>query len=171
MASMWGRVARLVLVALVSSAMAVLSAGPAAAAPPGFGCSPQSGGSFGGGVSATTVQASQEAGFDRFAIQFDGPVPPYSVVPQDSATFVGVGSGKDVTLLGTAGLHVTMTGASLVSYTGPADVVTGFSELREARLLGGFEGDVQWGLGLAAADCFRAQALTGPDRLVIDVLT
>jgi hypothetical protein len=55
------------------------------------------------------------------------------------------------------------------TYFGAADFRTGFPQLREARLLGDFEGYVTWGLGLAHPSCKRVFKLTGPTRLVIDV--
>jgi hypothetical protein len=137
--------------------------------PPGFSCSAQSGGSGGSGV--TGVRAGPQTGYDRFVIQFDGPVPPYQVTPQGNASFVQDPKGTSVTLKGSAGLKVVIHGvANWTSLPGPAQVQpSGTSVLREARQVGDFEGVVSWGLGLSHASCFHAYTLTGPNRLVIDV--
>jgi hypothetical protein len=146
---------------------------PAASLPagilPGFSCSAQSGGSGGSGL--TGVRAGPQTGYDRFVIQFDGPVPPFQVTPQANASFVQDPKGTSVTLAGSAGLRVVIRGvANWTSLPGPAQVKpSGTSVLREARQVGDFEGVVSWGLGLSHASCFHAYTLTGPNRLVIDV--
>jgi hypothetical protein len=143
--------------------------GSPGAALPGFSCAAQSGGGA-GPAGPTGVRASPQSGFDRFVIQFDGPVPRFQVTPQPSATFTTDPSGSSLTLAGTAGLRVTVSGvANSVAPGGPTDLRPGGSALRESRQVGAFEGVVTWGLGLARASCFRAHTLTGPDRLVIDV--
>jgi hypothetical protein len=47
--------------------------------------------------------------------------------------------------------------------------VPNYQVLKQTTQLGDFEGIVTWGLGIASPNCFRAFALTGPDRLVVDV--
>jgi hypothetical protein len=140
-----------------------------AAVLPGFSCAAQSGGA--GTAGLTGVRAAAQTGFDRFVIQFDGPVPPYQVVPQSSATFTTDPQGSPAPLAGTAGLRVTVDGVgNWTSLGGPTDLrPAGTPELQEARQLGAFEGVVTWGLGLARPACFRAYTLTGPNRLVVDV--
>jgi hypothetical protein len=140
-----------------------------AAVLPGFSCAAQSGGA--GTAGLTGVRAAAQTGYDRFVIQFAGPVAPYQVVPQASATFTTDPRGSPAPLAGTAGLKVTVSGVSnWTSLPGPTDVrPTGTQELVEARQVGAFEGVVTWGLGLARPACFRAYTLTGPNRLVIDV--
>jgi hypothetical protein len=154
--------------AATAPAPAPPGSGPAAALP-AFSCAVQSGGG-GGTAGLTAVRASPQGGFDRFVIQFDGPVPRYQVTPQASATFTSDPQGSPVTLAGTAGLRVTVTGVSnWASLSGPTDLKPGGPALEEARQVGDFEGVVTWGLGLAHVTCFRAYTLRGPDRLVIDV--
>jgi hypothetical protein len=146
-------------------------AAPAAGLPP-FSCAARSGqGPTSPPIGMTAVRASAQSGYDRFVIQFNGPVPQYSVEPSSSATFVEDPSGRQVTLAGSAGLAVTMHGASGAgSYTGPTDLKpSGTAVLQEARLTGDFEGVVHWGLGLSHASCFRAFTLDSPSRLVVDV--
>jgi hypothetical protein len=147
------------------------SASPAANLP-AFSCAAQSGqGPTGPPAGVTAVRASAQSGYDRFVIQFSGPVPQYDVQPQASATFVQDASGQRVTLSGSAGLLVTVHGAqSAGSYTGSTDQKpAGTAVLKEARQVGDFEGVVHWGLGLSHGACFRAFTLANPSRLVVDV--
>ena len=135
---------------------------------PGYSCSTQTGG--GGESTMSTARVGAQSGFDRFVIQFVGPVPQFDVTLQDSASFAA--SGGPVTLQGAAGLQVVLhnaTGAG--SYSGPSDVKVGYPEIQEARLLSDAQGVVQWGVGIAHAACFHAWVLPGPSRLVIDVAT
>jgi hypothetical protein len=151
-----------------SSSTAPAATAPPAAVLPGFSCASQTGG---GGTSALTgVRAGIQAELDRFVIQFDGPIPPYQVVPQASSTFTGDPKGA-ATLGGTAGLRVTVSRVSnWTSLAGPTDLrPSPASVLEEARQVGAFEGVVTWGLGLSHPACFRAYTLTGPNRLVIDI--
>jgi hypothetical protein len=153
----------------VSASPPAIASPPPGAVLPAFSCAAQSGGSGAAGMAA--ARAGQQAGYDRFVIQFDGPVPPYAVTPHASASFTADPSGSTVTVSGTAGLQVTVRGvANWQQLTGPADMVQpGTTVLREARRIGDFEGTVTWALGLSHAACFRAYTLTGPDRLVVDV--
>src|SRR5947209_802761 len=95
---------------------------PAAGLPP-FVCGTQSGtGPTSPPTGITDVRAGAQNGYDRFVIQFDGPVPAYDVVPQSSAMFHLDPSGQRVTLAGSAGLAVAVQGArSAGSYTGSTD--------------------------------------------------
>jgi hypothetical protein len=51
-------------------------------------------------------------------------------------------------------------------YTGPERFEPGFPTLREAAMLGDFEGQVSWGLGLSDKVCYRIDA--GPDHLTVE---
>ncbi len=139
---------------------------------PAFSCAAQSApGLQPGPVGVTAVRAGAQSGYDRFVIEFDGPVPPYDVTPQASATFDEDASGRPVELTGSAGLRVVVRGArGAGSYTGPTDLrPSGTAVLREARQIGDFEGVYTWGLGLSRAACYRVLTLKDPSRLVIDV--
>jgi hypothetical protein len=142
---------------------------PAAPAPlPGYACTTQSG----GGSAPSTMTAARvgaQSGYDRFVVQFSGSVPLFEVRPQDSASLAVGGSGATVSLLGSAGLGITLRNTSGAEYLGPSDFRPGFSVIREARLLSDSGGVVQWGIGLSHASCFHAWTLAGPSRLVIDV--
>jgi hypothetical protein len=135
---------------------------------PGYSCSAQSGG--GGQSTMSTARLGAQSGYDRFVIQFVGPVPQFEVTLQDSASFAQ--SGGSVTLQGGAGLQVVLhdaTGAG--SYSGPSDVKVGYPEIQEARLLSDAQGVVQWGIGISHTACFHAWVLPSPSRLVVDVAT
>jgi hypothetical protein len=144
-----------------------------ATASPGFTCSAASGGGTGQAkvtaVRVTAVRAAAQSGYDRFVIQFDGPVPQYELHPQPGSTFVQDPSGLPVTLQGSSGLALTLRDASSSSYSGPTDLHTNGNVLREARQVGDFEGVVSWALGLSKPACYRVTTLSSPFRLVIDV--
>jgi hypothetical protein len=143
---------------------------PVAAAPPvtlpGFSCSAQSGG--GGQATMTTARVGSQQGYNRFVVQFSGPVPAYEVALQASPSFAQ--SGGPVTLQGAMGISVVIHDASGAgAFTGPTDMRPGFSAIQEARLLSDAQGTVQWGIGISRPACFHAWALTGPSRLVVDI--
>ena len=122
----------------------------------------------------TAVRVTQESGFDRFVVEFDGMVPSFTVKRQPKPVFTQGASGQTITLSGTAGVLVrfhSATGAG--TYTGPTDFTqASFSVLKEARLTEDFEGYVAWGLGLGSAACMRAfVAPTPPGRLIVDFAT
>ncbi|HSR26709.1 MAG TPA: hypothetical protein VLW53_24380 [Candidatus Eisenbacteria bacterium] len=142
-------------------------AAPPVATLPGYSCAAQSGG--GGQSSMTTARVGAQSGYDRFVLQFDGPVPQFEVSPQDSAAFGQ--SGGPVTLLGSAGLAVVLRNASGTAYAGPRDMQPGLSAIEEARLLSDFQGVIEWGIGIAHPACFHAWTLGSPSRLVVDVAT
>ena len=117
----------------------------------------------------TTSRVGAHSGYDRFVVQFDGPVPRFEVTPQDSAAFAS--SGGPVTLQGSAGLAVVLHGASGPGFGGPGDMRPGFPVIQEARLLSDSQGVVEWGIGIAHPACFHAWTLGSPSRLVVDIAT
>ena len=153
---------------------AALEVTPTAANLPAFACADASGGT---NVTAavTDVRTAQGNGYDRFVLQFDGvtAVPTYTATRQLSATFNADPSGQPITLDGNDGVRLSLTPASEHdTYTGPIEIKhPDFPVLKEARLIGDFEGHVTWGLGLSRAACLRAFTLTDPARLVIDFTT
>jgi hypothetical protein len=151
-------------------------AAPADNLPP-FQCADQSGGGS-ARAAIVAVRVGQQSGYDRFVIEFSGPVPNYKVQRNASSSFVQDPSGRTVNLNGSAGLRVGLNPASGAgygqpdgkpTYSGPNDFTPRFLVLREARLLGDFEAVTTWGLGLSNPNCFRAFILDSPSRLVIDV--
>jgi hypothetical protein len=51
-------------------------------------------------------------------------------------------------------------------YTGDERFTPGFGTLQEAVMLGDFEAQVSWGLGLSEKACYRVDA--GPDHLTLE---
>ena len=140
--------------------------------PPPFACA-NSGGGKTGVANVTAVRVSEQPGYDRFVLQFDGAVPTYTVKRQPKPTFTLGGSGQSITLSGTSGALVTVHSATETnSYSGPTDIShPEFLVIKEARLTQDFEGSVSWALGLDHASCLRTFTLANPARLVVDFAT
>ena len=109
------------------------------------------------------------AGYDRVVFDLTG-IPGYQVhrvrrVIQD-------GSGQTLALRGKAFLTVRLEPAvahDAQGPTAPRRIVASFTQLKEVRLAGDFEGVVTYGIGLAAAGDFRVFTLNNPSRLVVDL--
>jgi len=136
---------------------------------PAFACADTGGGKT-GVARFTAVRVSSQPDYDRFVLQFDTPVPTYTVKRQAKPVFKQGASGQTVTLGGTAGVLVRVFSATQSTrYTGSTDLShSEYPILKEARLTEDVEGYVSWGLGLAQASCVRTFTLTNPDRLVVD---
>jgi hypothetical protein len=135
---------------------------PIPATLPGFSCGPQSGG--GGQSTMSTARVGAQTGYDRFVVQFNGPVPQFDVTLQDPTAFGAMG------LEGSAGYRVVLhnaTGAG--TYSGFNDTRPAYPVIREVKLLSDSQGVVEFDIGVARAGCFHAWALTGPSRLVVDI--
>ena len=139
---------------------------------PAFKCIDLSGGAA-GTANVTGVRVAQQAGYDRFVIQFDSRVPAYTVKRQAKPVFKAGASGQPVSLSGSAGALVQVHSATgAATYSGPTDIKhPEFKVLTEARLTEDFEGYVSWGLGLSKPACMRTFTLSSPPRLVIDFKT
>jgi hypothetical protein len=139
---------------------------------PAFACSDAGGGKT-GVAGAVTARVAEATGYDRFVLQFDSPVPTYTVKRQATPVFPQGASGQTITLSGTSGVLVTVqsaTGAN--TFIGSTDFSHGeYLVLKEARQTQDFEGHLSWGLGLGKPACLRTFTLTDPDRLVIDFST
>jgi hypothetical protein len=152
-----------------------VSAPPVSPSPPGstlpeFACADATGGKT-GVANAITARASENAGYDRFVLQFDSIIPTYSVKRQPRPVFPLGASGQTVTLSGTAGILVTVHSATgATTFTGQTDLIhPEFQVLKEARQTQDFEGYVSWGLGLSRPTCIRVFTLSDPARLVVDL--
>jgi len=151
------------------------SPSPSILAVPPSACSAASGGTS-STSNVTDVRVGTTPGYDRLVIQFDGPVPTYTVTPQGSASFMQDATGQILQLQGSSGVRIVIRGASGTdlngrqTFKGSQDLTPGYPALKEARQIGDFERVFSWGLGLAQPDCVRVTTLTGPDRLVVDVL-
>jgi hypothetical protein len=121
-------------------------------------------------ANVVAVRADRNPGFDRFVLEFDGPVPTYKVTRQATANFTEDASGRPVALEGAAGALVRLEPASSLA-SAPVAVSPRSTVLREARRIGDFEAVVHWGLGLASPACLRVLTLSSPFRLVVDFQT
>jgi hypothetical protein len=139
---------------------------------PAFKCANVSGGTA-GTANVTGVRVAEQAGYDRFVLQFDSKVPQYTVKRQTKPIFKSGASGQTLTLSGTAGALVQVHSATESgTYTGATDLShPEFQVLNEARLTEDFEGYVSWGMGLSKPVCMRAFTLSDPPRLVVDFST
>ena len=122
-------------------------------------------------ASITTVRVGNHSdqGFDQVTITFkDTRHGDITIDVQPNSTFIQDGSGASVKLAGKYGLRILITEADEhPDFTGSTDLKPGYTQLKEARLMGDFEGRVTWGLGLASPACYRVQILDNPTRLVI----
>jgi hypothetical protein len=139
---------------------------------PAFACADASGGKT-GVAGATTARLAEQTGYDRFVLQFDSPVPSYTVKRQATPTFPSGASGQTITLSGTSGVLVNVqTASGANTFTGSTDLTHGeFLVVKEARQTQDFEGHLSWGLGLGKPACMRVFTLANPDRLVVDFST
>ena len=139
-------------------------------------CWTVTGGSSSSMADVTDVRVGTAAGYDRFVIQFDGPVPAFSISPQGSPAFMQDSSGQTLQLQGMSGVKVVVRGASGTdlngrqTFTGSTDLKPDYAVLKEAHQVGDFERTFSWGLGVTSPGCAKITILSGPDRLVIDIL-
>ena len=118
------------------------------------------------------LRTGVHSGYDRLTITFDRMPGQVEFHPQSGTAFTLSPSGMRATLKGKNGILIVMQGTDMhTSYSGPTDIVTGYSGLAEVRRVEDFEGVVQLGLGVNGAACYRAFYLGSPARLVIDVQT
>lgn len=125
------------------------------------------------------VRSGSHPGYDRWVMEFEGrTIPNYRVEREESARFFVNGLGAPVTLNGNAGMSIGIHNASgfdaatqRPTFSGPKRLATNGKTLNESALLGDFQGEVGWGLGMKRAACFRVTELANPARLVVDVQT
>jgi len=152
-------------------ALGVAGAGPAAAGPPDFGTGPVSGpgrvaGS--GSVSVQQVTVGRHDGYDRVVFRAEGGLPSWEVRYVSQITRDP--SDEPVPLRGGADVLVILRGTDWTRQPSVQVRLTpGFPALKEVAGAGEFEGVLSYGLGQATGAGIRAFALTGPDRLVVDV--
>ena len=117
------------------------------------------------------VRTGTHTGYDRLTIEFNNGEPSLiEIKPQSGTTFTQGASGQQVTLVGQAGILVTIHGADAhTAYSGPTDLKTGYPVMVEVRQVQDFEGVVQFAIGLSNAACYRGFILLNPARLVIDI--
>jgi hypothetical protein len=111
-------------------------------------------------------------GYDRLVIEFNGGNPPYKLVPQDPATFVGPYSGLPISVAGNAGIHLFIYNMDIPpSYQHGTNLTPGYSELKQVVSLAVFEGQADIAIGLDRLECPAVSVFSTPSRLVIDFPT
>lgn len=139
----------------------------------GFGAGPIAGGAAISGqlTSVGSVRAAAQTGYDRFVVDLgQAPLQGYEIRTQPTSKFTLDPKGEVVTLNGTRGVLIVLYNASNhEAFTGTTDIRTGLPTIKEARLVGDFEGMVSWGLGVNGPGFVRVLTLTSPNRLVVDV--
>ena len=120
----------------------------------------------------TDARMGENEGFDRFVLEFESEaLPGYRIEYVNQAAFCG--SGKLVSLPGTAILTVTVTPASAHSEEGEAlteQEIPGPGDLMlEAIQTCDFEGIVAWAISVDGRLPFRVLTLEDPLRIAIDV--
>jgi hypothetical protein len=153
------RTVRTLLVASLAAVVLALAATPA------------------GAQSAPTlvdVRAAGHPGFDRVVFEFRGAVPEHRVRYVDQ--LVEDGSGKPVSVAGTADLEVVFQGANAHHSDGtpsvsPRRFSPKLTAVKEVAQIGDFEAVVSYGIGVDRRRPITVSTLSGPSRLVIDVST
>jgi hypothetical protein len=117
-----------------------------------------------------SVRAAAQNGYDRFVLDLgQSPLQQYEVRTQATPKFTLDAKGEVVTLDGSRGIQIVLLNASNhAAFSGATDVRTGLPAIREARLIGDFEGVVSWALGVNGPGFVRVMALANPNRLVVD---
>ncbi len=103
------------------------------------------------------IQSAAVAG-DTFTLTFASGTPAFQATPQGTPRFF-IQTGT-VTLAGSAGVHIVLTGfrGDVQNFTGPRSLTSSGPLLREVRELEDFEGVVRWGAGLSGPSCASVTA-------------
>jgi hypothetical protein len=145
---------------------------------PGATCRMVDGGNPANFPDFVEVEVESSDGVDaitfRFEPQPDAPAKPPAHFVYFTEQLITEGEGRPVDVEGEAfvvvsfqAVGVDLSGETPVEvYTGPERFDPGFPTLREAAMLGDFEGQVSWGLGLSDKACYRIDA--GPDHLTVE---
>ena len=135
-----------------------------------------SGGTQGrGAATLLTVRTARQDGFDRVVFEFDTHVPQWRTDYVDRPQHE-CGSGEAVRLEGDGWLQVDFEAANAHTEEGrstnaPRHVADpAGANLREMRRTCDFEAQVQYVIGVASPNRYRAFQLSSPARLVVDVL-
>jgi hypothetical protein len=105
--------------------------------------------------SSTPPIVSATVSGDTLTLTFTKGTPPYQLIPQSGAAFSEDPSGKPVTLAGTDGVSIVLTGfrGDQSNYKGEKKIKSSGPRLLEVAELGDFEGNVTWGVGLSGPSC------------------
>jgi hypothetical protein len=109
-------------------------------------------------------------GYDRLVLYFGtDAVPPFTVAPQDSASFKADPSDETVTLAGTSGIRVVVRD-TVRAMTTAQNLRPRYPAIRQVRTIGDFEAVVSYAVGTSGSSPqIRVTTLSAPNRLVIDV--
>jgi hypothetical protein len=106
--------------------------------------------------SATPAIVSAAVSGDTLTLTFSNGTPAFQVTTQPSARFLEDPSGQPVTLGGSAGARIVLTGfrGDTSNLTGvPKSLTSSGPLLRQVAAVGDFEGVVSFGAGLSSAGC------------------
>ena len=122
-------------------------------------------------VFISALRTGTHGDYDRLTIDFSNGAPgEVRISSVGGTTYTLSPSGVTTTVRGQNSVHVLIRGADLhTAYSGPADILPGYSGLMEVKRIEDFEGTVQLALGVSGSGCYRAFVLSNPYRLVIDV--
>jgi hypothetical protein len=127
-----------------------------------------------GHAELTSVDVAHHPGFDRVVFRFGSTstgLPGYSI-SLASGPLHHDASGAPVALEGSAAIVVKMVnGTGWGTYRGPTTITPGLPSVIQLTQTGDFEGYLTWAIGLRAPAPFRVLALSGPDRIVVDIAT
>jgi hypothetical protein len=128
------------------------------------------------GLTVSAVRAGRHPGFDRVVFELAGQgTPGWQAEYVDSAT--AEGSGEPVDLAGPGYLRVVLRGTSYPYDSGEAELprgpvtVSGTGAVTGVFYDGTFEGQSLAYVGVRAQAPFRVYGLTGPTRVVVEVVT
>jgi hypothetical protein len=115
------------------------------------------------------IAVGSHTGYDRLVLYFGtDAVPPFTVTPQDSATFRQDPSDLPVTLKGTSGVRVVVHDTVRANQT-VEDLLPLYPAIRQVRGIGDFEAVVSYGVGVLGPARVHVTTLSSPSRLVVDV--
>ena len=128
----------------------------------------------GGAAMLVNVRTARQNGYDRIVFEFDSHVPEWRASYVDRPQYE-CGSGEAVRLEGDGWLQVDFEMANAHTEEGrptaaPRHVADpAGANLREMRRTCDFEAQVQYVIGVASPNRYRAFELSGPARLVVDI--
>jgi hypothetical protein len=110
-------------------------------------------------------------GYDRLVLYFGtDAVPPFTVTPQDGASFTADPSDETITLAGTSGIRVVVHD-TIRATTTTENLLPRYAAIRQVRTIGDVEAVVSYAVGTAGTSpSIRVTTLSAPNRLVIDVV-
>lgn len=113
--------------------------------------------------------APTPAGMPGWLVRYaDGPV----TLGQTDDQFIELDGDADLLITMNAWMQTFDADGVIQGYVGPTDIhPTNTHAIRQLVMVDNFEGQHTWAVGLDQQRAFRVFALTGPDRLVIDIAT